>query len=77
MNKRKPHGFAHVILLAVLVLVALSVMARCDIDQARADEPNYPTESSDAMDSHPCRCDSDLDRPGADQPGLRRARHRA
>ena len=49
MNKHNNRGVVHILLLAVLVLVALSLMARCDIDQARADELNHPTENSDAM----------------------------
>ena len=49
MNTHHPKGFIHVLLLAVIVLFALSILARCDIENASADEVNPYLEPSDAI----------------------------
>jgi hypothetical protein len=55
MNTHNQRGVVHILLLAVLVLVALSAMARCDIDNATANELTPQQEHSDAMEPNSCQ----------------------
>ena len=70
MNTHKQRGVVHILLLAVLVLVVLSGLARCDIDNARADEVKPNWEIADAMESNPYRSDIYLPGPVAVRRGL-------
>ena len=62
MRTHNNRGVAHIILLAVLVLVALSVLARCDIDSAQANTANHLREHTDEMEPNPCRYGNNPDR---------------
>jgi hypothetical protein len=70
MKQHKQRGVAHILLIAILVLVALSGLARCDIEHARGDEFTPLWEHSDAMETNPSRVDVCLIRPAALQRGL-------
>jgi hypothetical protein len=49
MKTQHQKGFVHILLIAFLVLFALSTLARCDIDNASADEVTPYLEPSDAI----------------------------
>ena len=55
MKNRNHRGVAHILLLAILVLIGLSLLARCDIDSATADEIRPYRESSDERVIDICR----------------------
>lgn len=65
MKTNHQRGVIHILLLAVLVLVALSVLARCDIDRAGAEQATPYWEHNDALESNPCRSDLHLAGPAA------------
>ena len=65
MKQHKQRGVAHILLIAILVLVALSGLARCDIEQARGDEFKPLWEHSDAMEPNPSRTDIRITGPAA------------
>ena len=70
MQKHNNRGVIHVLLLATLILVALSLMARCDIDNTQHDELTNPMENRDAMDTDLRWYGHDLGWSGDDQLGL-------
>jgi hypothetical protein len=79
MNTHKQKGIAYVLLIAFLVLISLSGIARCDIDQTSADEvtPHIKQpRDGDEIPSYPeYRYDPNFT--GADRPGLRLAWHQS
>ena len=58
MNNHNQRGVARVLLLAILALIGLSLLARCDIDNASADEIEPYREPSDELVIDVCRHDS-------------------
>ena len=65
MTRRNQRGVVHILLLAILVLVLLSVLARCDIDSAEAYQINPHPEVPDALEPNPCRCGNNLAGPAS------------
>jgi hypothetical protein len=79
MNTHKQKGIAHVLLIAFLVLIALSGIARCDIDQTSADEITprikHPLDDHDTPTYPEYRYDPNFT--GAGRSGCRLARHQS
>ena len=79
MNTHKQKGIAHVLLIAFLVLIALSGIARCDIEQTSADEITprikHPLDGNEIPIYPEYRYDPNFT--GAGRPDLHLARHQS
>lgn len=79
MNTHNQKGIAHILLIAFLVLIVLSGIARCDIDQSSADEITprikQPLDGNETPTYPEYRYDPNFT--GADRPGLHLARHQS
>lgn len=62
MNTHHQRGVAHILMLAVLVLVALSVLARCDVE-AQAGGLTPHQEQHHGLETNRCRCGNNPARP--------------
>lgn len=60
MKQRKQRGVVQVLVLAVLVLLALSVLVRCDINNTRTEHKTTTQEQPDEMETNDRRTGHDL-----------------
>lgn len=52
MKQRKQRGVVQILVLCIIVLVGLSMLARCDIEDARTDHETNPQGHTDEMETN-------------------------
>lgn len=65
MKQHQQRGTVHVLVLVIIVLIGLSILARLDINNTRADHETTIQEHPDAMEANGHRSSTDMPRTDA------------